>query len=100
MKAMGSEPGLDRNCVRFGVFELNPTSGELRKHGIRVRLQEQPLKLLLYLLETPGEVCTREALIQWMWPEGTFVDYDRGLNSAATRLRQAIGDSADAPRYI
>lgn len=97
---MGSQPELDRNCVRFGVFELNPASGELHKHGIRVRLQDQPLKLLLCLLETPGEICTREVLIQKIWPEGTFVDYDRGLNSAVTRLRQVIGDSADAPRYV
>jgi eukaryotic-like serine/threonine-protein kinase len=97
---MGTQPELERNCVRFGVFELNPSAGELRKHGVRVRLQEQPLKLLLCLLEMPGEICTREVLIQRIWPEGTFVDYERGLNSAITRLRQVIGDSADAPRYI
>ncbi len=97
---MGAEPQLDRRHLRFGVFELDTVSGELRKHGVRVRLQDQPLKLLLCLLESPGEVCTRDALIHRIWPEGTFVDYDRGLNSAATRLRQVIGDSADAPRYI
>src|SRR5262245_47093050 len=97
---MGTQPDLERTSVRFGVFELNPGAGELRKHGIRVRVQDQPLKLLLCLLETLGEICTRELLIQRIWPEGTFVDYERGLNSAVTRLRQVIGDSADAPRYI
>ena len=96
---MDPEPQLDRH-IRFGVFELDTATGELRKHGVRVRLQDQPLKLLLCLLETPGEVCAREALIRRIWPDGTFVDYDRGLNSAATRLRQVMGDSADAPRYV
>src|SRR6202171_2381165 len=97
---MGAEPQLNRRHLRFGVFELDTVTGELRQHGGRVRLQDQPLKLLLCLLETPGEVCTREVLIHRLWPEGTFVDYDRGLNPAATRLRQVIGDSADAPRYV
>src|ERR1700736_4535303 len=90
----------DRQNVHFGVFELDPASGELRKHGIRIRLQDQPLKLLQCLLETPGEICAREELIRNIWPEGTFVDYERGLNVAITRLRQALGDSADAPRYV
>jgi len=97
---MGAAPEVDRRPVHFGVFELNPCSGELRKHGVRVRLQDQPLKLLLCLIETPGEICTREDLIRRIWPEGTFVDYERGLNVAVTRLRQVLGDSADAPRYI
>src|SRR5215467_13647849 len=97
---MGASPELDRRPLRFGVFELDPTSGELRKHGVRVRLQDQPLKLLLSLLERPGQVYTREELIRRTWPEGTFVDYERGLNVAVTRLRQVLGDSADAPRYI
>src|SRR6185369_12652644 len=97
---MGALPDLDRRPLRFGVFELDPSSGELRKHGVRVRLQDQPLKLLLSLLERPGEVYTREELIRRTWPEGTFVDYERGLNVAITRLRQVLGDSADSPRYI
>jgi serine/threonine-protein kinase len=97
---MGAQPELVRRPLHFGVFELNPVSGELRKHGVRIRLQEQPLKLLLCLLETPGEICTREDLIRRIWPEGTFVDYERGLNVAITRLRQALGDSADTPRYV
>src|SRR5262245_58213468 len=97
---MDASPQPDRRPVQFGVFELHPVSGELRKHGVRIRLQDQPFKLLLCLIETPGEICTREDLIQTIWPEGTFVDYERGLNVAVTRLRQVLGDSADAPRYI
>ena len=92
--------GAQRDSVHFGVFELDPASGELRKHGIRIRLQDQPLKLLQCLLETPGDICTREELIRRIWPAGTFVDYERGLNVAITRLRQALGDSADTPRYV
>ena len=65
-----------------------------------MRLQEQPLKLLLRLIENPGQICSREELIRTIWPEGTFVDYERGLNVTLTRLRQVLGDSADAPRYI
>src|SRR5713101_6539240 len=97
---MGAQPELDRQCVRFGVFELNTATGELRKHGVRVRLQDQPLKLLLCLLETPGGICNREDLIRRIWPEGTFVDYEHGLNATVTRLRQVTGDSAESPRYI
>jgi serine/threonine-protein kinase len=97
---MGAQPEPDRRPLRFGVFELHPASGELRKHGVRVRLQDQPLKLLLSLVERPGEVYSREELFKRIWPEGTFVDYERGLNVAVTRLRQVLGDSADAPRYV
>jgi Tol biopolymer transport system component/DNA-binding winged helix-turn-helix (wHTH) protein len=95
---MGAER--DRRTLHFGVFELHPASGELRKHGVRLRLQDQPFKLLLCLLETPGEIWAREDLIRRIWPEGTFVDYERGLNVAITRLRQVLGDSADTPRYV
>jgi Tol biopolymer transport system component/DNA-binding winged helix-turn-helix (wHTH) protein len=97
---MSAQPQLDRRCLRFGVFQLNVASGELLKHGVRLRLQDQPLKLLLCLLDTPGEICTREDLIRKIWPEGTFVDYEHGLNAAVTRLRQVMGDSADTPRYV
>src|SRR5215469_2380549 len=97
---MGAQPEVDRRPLRFGVFELQPASSELRKHGVRVRLQDQPLKLLLSLVERPGEVYPREELFKRIWPEGTFVDYERGLNVAVTRLRQVLGDSADAPRYV
>ena len=88
------------SLVRFGPFELNTATGDLRKNGIRVRLQEQPFKLLALLLENPGAVVAREELIRAVWPEGTFVEYDHGLNAAITRIRQALNDSAERPRYI
>src|SRR5678815_949447 len=87
-------------AVRFGVFEVDLASGELRKQGLRIRLQEQPFAVLAALLEHPGEVVTREELIRRLWPDGTIVDFDRGLNAAVTRLRQALSDSAEAPRYV
>jgi DNA-binding winged helix-turn-helix (wHTH) protein len=68
--------------LRFAAFEVDPLSGELRKHGIRIKLQEQPFKILLALLEKPGEVVTREELRQRIWGEGTFVDFDHGLRAA------------------
>ena len=87
-------------AVRFGVFEVDLASGELRKQGLRIRLQEQPFAVLAMLLERPGEVVTREELIRILWPDGTVVDFDRGLNAAVTRLRQALSDSAETPRYV
>jgi Tol biopolymer transport system component/DNA-binding winged helix-turn-helix (wHTH) protein len=87
-------------AVRFGVFEVDLASGELRKQGLRIRLQEQPFAVLAALLEHPGEVVTREELIARLWPDGTIVDFDRGLNAAVTRLRQALSDSAETPRYV
>ena len=86
--------------LRFGVFELDRRCGELRKDGVRVRLQEQPLKVLDALLAEPGEPVTREALRQRLWPDDTFVDFDNGLNRAINRLRGALGDEADNPRFI
>jgi TolB-like protein/DNA-binding winged helix-turn-helix (wHTH) protein/Tfp pilus assembly protein PilF len=87
-------------CVRFGVFEVDLRSGELRKAGSRVALQEQPFRILVRLLERPGEVVTREQLRQELWPGDTFVDFDHGLNAAVKRLRDALGDSAETPRFI
>ena len=84
----------------FGAFELDTRKGELRKHGVRLHLQEQPLKILIALLERPGEIVTREDLVRTVWPEGVFVDFERGLNAAINRLRQALDDSAVKPRYI
>jgi TolB-like protein/DNA-binding winged helix-turn-helix (wHTH) protein/Tfp pilus assembly protein PilF len=86
--------------VRFGVFELDRRSGELRRRGVRVRVQEQPLRVLDALLNEPGEPVTREALRQRLWPDDTFVDFDNGLNRAINRLRAALGDEADNPRFI
>jgi eukaryotic-like serine/threonine-protein kinase len=91
------------SCPRtrgFGVFEADLRAAELRKHGIRIKLQEQPFQILSLLLEHPGEVVTREELRQKLWPAHTFVDFDRSLNKAMTKLRAALGDSADSPRYV
>lgn len=85
---------------RFGVFELDLRTGELRKHGLRVRLQEQPFQVLVMLLEHPGEVVTREELQKKLWPADTFVDFDHGLNKAINKLREALGDSAESPRFV
>jgi DNA-binding winged helix-turn-helix (wHTH) protein/tetratricopeptide (TPR) repeat protein/TolB-like protein len=84
----------------FGVFEIDLKSAELRKHGIRIKLQEQPFQILAHLLEHAGDVVTREELRQKLWSAHTFVDFDRSLNKAMTKLRSALGDSAENPRYI
>ncbi len=84
----------------FGVFELDLRAGELRKHGLRVRLQEQPFQVLAMLLEHPGEVVTREELQRRLWPADTFVDFDHGLNKAISKIREALGDSAESPRFV
>src|SRR5467141_2402803 len=86
--------------VRFGAFEADLRSGELRKHGRRIKLQDQPFQVLALLLEQLGDVVTREELRQKLWPADTFVDFDVGLNTAIKRLRDALGDSAESPRYI
>src|ERR1700688_3847694 len=85
---------------RFGVFEVDLRAAELRKRGVRIKLQEQPFRILSLLLEHPGEVVTREELREKLWPAHTFVDFDRSLNKAMTKLRFALGDSAESPRYI
>lgn len=86
---------------RFGVFELDGRTGEMRKNGrAGPRLVGQPLELLLHLLERPGELVTREELRQRLWPADTFVDYDHSLNAAVNKLREALGDTADNPRFI
>ena len=91
---------LSGNPFRFGVFELNPQTGELYKEGVRVRLYGQPLHLLAILLEHAGQAVSREQLQKSLWPGGTFVDFEHGLNAAVKRLREALGDSADHPLYI
>ena len=86
--------------VRFGVFAVDLAAGELRKNGVRIRLQEQPFQVLVFFLERPGEVVTREELRQKLWPADTFVDFDHSLNTAVNKLREALGDSASRPRYV
>src|SRR5712692_1652963 len=86
--------------VRFGAFELDLRAGELRKHGLKIKLQDQPFQILAMLLEQPGQVVTRDQLHQKLWPDGTFVDFEHGLNAAIQRLRQALGDTAENSRYV
>jgi len=86
--------------VRFAAFDVDMRSGEVRKHGIRLRLHRQPFQVLSLLLEHPGDLVTREELRQKLWPGETFVDFDTGLNSAVKKLRDALCDSAEEPRYI
>jgi len=94
------EPHQVHGRVRFGVFELDLRSGELRKHGLRVRLQEQPFQVLAMLLERSGEVVTREELQKKLWPADTFVDFDHGLNKVINKIREALSDSAESPRFV
>jgi Tol biopolymer transport system component/DNA-binding winged helix-turn-helix (wHTH) protein len=92
--------GAGEDRIRFGLFELDTRTRELRKSGHRIRLQFQPFQLLVMLLESPGETITREALRSRLWPIDTFVDFDHGLNAAIKRLRDALGDSAENPRFV
>jgi DNA-binding winged helix-turn-helix (wHTH) protein len=85
---------------RFGVFEADAATGELRRKGIRVRLSAQPFEALVLLLERAGELVTREEMCSALWPEGTFVDFDHGVNSAMNRIREALGDTAANPRFL
>src|ERR1700680_2126582 len=94
------EAELSSVVIRFDVFEVDLRAGELRREGRIVRLQEQPFRVLSLLLERPGEVVTRNELRQNLWPADTFVDFEHGLNSAVARLRVALRDSADRPRFI
>src|SRR6266478_3183531 len=98
---MSSQPtaGPPRQLV-FGPFAFDEASGELNKHGARVRLEGQPLQILAALIRQPGQVVTRDEFQQHLWKGGTFVDFEHGLNAAMNRLRQVLGDSADQPRYI
>jgi Tol biopolymer transport system component/DNA-binding winged helix-turn-helix (wHTH) protein len=96
---MSSQPAADRS-VRFGLFELDSARGELRKQGRKIRLQDQPFQVLELLLARPAEVVTREELQQALWPADTFVEFDQGLNTAIKKIRLALRDSADNPRFI
>ena len=98
---MSEFPGTSSGrIIRFGVFELDLSAGELRKSGAKLRLQEQPFQVLALLLERAGDVVTREELRQKLWPADTFVDFDHSLNTAVNKLRESLGDSASSPRYI
>lgn len=85
---------------RFGPFELDVRSGELRKHGIRLQLREQPVRILLLLLDHPGEMVLRTDIRDKLWPNETMVEFDPAINNAVRRLRDALGESAEKPRYI
>src|SRR6476469_1184423 len=85
---------------KFGTFEVDLRARELRKGGIRIRLQDQPFEILAMMLDRPGQVVTREELRQRLWPAGTFVDFEHSLNAAVKRLRSALGDDADNPRFV
>lgn len=95
---MGESQG--KRLFRFGVFEAEEDSGELRRQGTRVKVNAQAFQVLLMLVENAGEVVSREAIQQRLWPEGTFVDFEHGVNSAVNRIREALGDSAAQPRYV
>jgi len=97
---MASTAPAAARVLRFGDFELDPESGELRKNGVAIRLQEQPFRILLELLQRPGEVVTRAELRERLWPADTFVDFETSLNSAVRKLREALDDSAESPQYI
>lgn len=94
------QTGPHARVIRFGIFELDLAAAEVRKSGVRIRLQEQPFQVLSLLLQRPGEVITREELRQQLWPADTFVDFDHSLNTAVNKRREALSDSASTPRYV
>src|SRR3989442_412116 len=95
----GRANGSAHRVARFGVFELDVRTGELRKHGSKVRLRGKPLQILQILIEKGGEVVSREELQRQLWPSDVFVDFDSGLNTAANRLRIGLGDSSGKPPH-
>src|ERR1700686_5139 len=95
-----TESGIPRRVARFAAFEFDLGTGELRKHGLRIKLSGQPSEVLAMLLQHSGEVVTREELQKRLWPADTYVDFEHSLNAAIKRLRAALGDSADAPLFV
>src|ERR1700733_10066751 len=95
-----SDHAVNPKRLRFGLFELDLVARELRKSGVRIKLQDQPFQILAMLLERPGEIVSREELQKRLWPEDTFVDFDLSLNSAVKKLRQALSDDSENPRFI
>jgi len=94
------KPATAHRAVRFALFEVDLDSGELRKNGVKLKIQEQPLQTLCLLLDRPGEIVTREELQQKLWPDGTFVDFEHGVNTAVKKLREVLGDDANNPRFV
>src|SRR5258707_1349969 len=94
------QPALSPKLVRFGIYQVDVRTSELWKQGRKVKLQEQPCRILAILLEQRGEVVTREELRKRLWSDDTFVDFDHSLNTAIMRLREALSDSSDNPRFI
>ena len=90
----------EARLLRFAVFEIDLTAGELRKNGARIRLQEQPFQVLIALLQNAGQVVTRDELREKIWPADTFVDFDHSLNTAVNKIRESLGDSASSPRFV
>src|SRR5438067_4438137 len=100
MSASAPGPAVAPDVFRFGVFEFDVRALELRKAGRRIRVQQQPLQILALLLGRQGEAVTRDELRAALWPSDVYVDFDRGLNKAMVKLREALDDSANAPRFI
>src|SRR5262245_16442317 len=92
--------GPQRHVIRFGAFELDPQSGELLKHGLRLKLRDKPFQVLQALLERPQQLVTRKELQERLWPADEFVEFENGINNAISRLRETLGDTADSPRFI
>ena len=95
-----SSPAPRQRRIAFDNFDVDLRAGELRKNGSRIRLQAQPFRLLVLLLENAGEVVTRDEICHELWPDNTFVDFEHGLAAAIKKIREAIGDSAENPRYV
>src|ERR1700692_836497 len=93
-------PAASVRIVRFGAFEVDLKATEIRKHGMRLKISEQPFQILAILLEKPGEIVARDELRNRLWQSDTFVDFDHGLNNAVMRLREVLGDSSDNPRFV
>jgi DNA-binding winged helix-turn-helix (wHTH) protein len=92
--------GAHRTVIRFGVFELNLRTGELRKTGTKIKLDGQPIQILTLLLERPGDLLTQDEITAKLWPDGTVVEFENSIKAALRKLRQALGDNAESPRYI
>jgi DNA-binding winged helix-turn-helix (wHTH) protein len=93
-------PGISGSLWRFGPFTMDGHSHELRREGVPIKLQDQPARILMFLLERPGEMISRDELQRSLWSSETFVDFDHSLNTAVMKLREALGDAADNPKYI